>query len=93
MRTLQLLGVGLFAAVETDLQRRAVLGVFAVDRDVDLLADDLELLDGRRTLKVGRDEHRFGAFVAQQPRQLAAGRRFAGALQAAHHQDGHLAAP
>ena len=61
--------------------------VLAEDRHADLLADDLELLDGRRPLEVGGDEHRLAPLARQQPGQLAAGRRLARALQPAEHQD------
>ena len=36
----------------------------AVDRDADLPADHLELLDGRRTLEVGRNQHRLAPLSA-----------------------------
>ena len=40
-------------------------GGFAEDRDADLLAEDLELLDGGGTLQVGGDQQRLAAALAQ----------------------------
>ena len=59
----------------------------AENRDADLGADDLELLDGRRALQVGGDQHRLAALRLEQLGQLAAGGRLARALKATQHQD------
>ena len=61
------------------------------DRDVDLLAEDLELLDGGGALHVGGDEQRLLALLLEQARELRAGRRLARALEADHHDAGRLA--
>ena len=52
-----------------------------------LFADDVQLIDGRGALQVGGDEHHLAAALLNQPAELAAGRGFAGALQAAQHED------
>ena len=76
-------------ALLADLHRigRARLGI---DRNAKLLAEHVQLLDGGRTLQVGGDEHRLAAALLDQPAELAAGGRFAGALQAAQHQHRHV---
>ena len=66
---------------------RIVRPLFGVDRDADLLAQHLQLMHGRRALQVRGHEHRLAAALEQHAGQLAAGRGFARALQAAHHQD------
>src|SRR5262249_2215008 len=71
--------------VLADLDR---VGCLRIDRDVDLLAEDLELLDGGGALQVGRDEEWATTLVAKLERQLAARGRLARPLEAAHHQDG-----
>ena len=81
----QPVAVGLDQGLLADRDR--VGAGLAEDRHADLAADDLELLDGRRALEVGGDQHRLAALRRQQPRQLAAGRRLARALKAAQHQD------
>ncbi len=63
-----------------------------VNRNAQLLANHVQLVDRRRTLQVGRHQHRPDVALQQQPSQLAAGRRFARALQAAQHDDRQLAA-
>ena len=73
------------------LRRRAGADVgrlparLGVDRDVDLLAERLELLHRGRALHVGGDQQRPRAALAQLQRQLAGQRRLAGALQADQH--------
>src|SRR5581483_5138497 len=62
------------------------VGLLAVDRDVDLLAERLELLDGPGPLEVRRGEHRLAAAVAERQRQLRRGGRLARALEAAEHE-------
>jgi hypothetical protein len=57
----------------------------------DLPAEHRELLDGRRTLKVGGDEHHALPLLLDPLGELAAGGRLARPLQAAEHQDGGLA--
>ena len=79
------LAVGLDQGVLADLDGVRVGS--AEDRDAELLADDLELLDGRGALEVGRDQQRLAALRREQPRELAAGRRLARALEPAEHQD------
>ena len=60
----------------------------AVDRHVDLLAEHLQLLDGRGTLKVGGDQERLALPAHQGEGELAGRGRLALALQAAEHDDG-----
>ena len=67
-------------AVLRDLDR--VLRVLAVDRDLDLAAELLELVDRGRALEVGGDERGLLAVLAQQQRELGGGRRLARALEA-----------
>ena len=52
-----------------------------------LLRDDVQLLNGRRPLDVGRHEQRVLALLGQPLRQLARGRRLAGALQTQQQDD------
>ena len=59
-----------------------------VDRHAELLAEHVQLVDGRGTLQVGGDQQRLARRALEQPAQLAAGGRLAGALQAAQHQHG-----
>ena len=54
-----------------------VAGRLAVDRHADLLAEDLELLDGGGPLQVGGDEQRLAALLAQRQGELAGGGRLA----------------
>ena len=56
--------------------------------DIELRTDDLQLLDGSGTVNVTGDEQRFFVLLFEQPRQLCAVGRFAGALQAHQHHDG-----
>ena len=72
---------------------RVFLRPVGVDRNAKLLADDVQLVDGRGPLQVGGDQQRRAARVLEQSPELAAGGRFAGALQAAHHQDCDVALP
>ncbi|MFO0843251.1 MAG: hypothetical protein U0797_12790 [Gemmataceae bacterium] len=55
--------------------------VLAEDGDVDLLAEDFQLLNSRGPLEVGGDEHRFATLLPQGQRGLAGGGRFALAPQ------------
>ena len=58
-----------------------------VHPDRRLLTDDVQLLDGRRTLHVGGDEQRMPSLLRQPFRQLARRRRLAGALQPEQQDD------
>ena len=58
-----------------------------VDRDVDLLAERLQLVDGGGAVDVGGDQQRIAALLAQVHGELAGVGRLAGALQADQHQD------
>ena len=64
----------------------------AVDRDVELLAERLELVGGGGSVRVGGDEERSAALLDDVARELGRGRRLAGALQADHRHDGRVAA-
>src|SRR5262249_19956367 len=61
--------------------------ILAVDGDVDLLAEDFQLIDGGGTLEVGSDQQRLAAVVAQVQGELAGRGRLALPLQAAEHDD------
>ena len=56
------------------------------DRDVDLLAERLQLGHGRGSVGVGRDQQGFVALLADVQREFAGQCRFASTLQA-HQQD------
>ena len=58
---------------------------FGVHRHIDLFAQHFELLDGGRSIDVGRHEQRALAVLAQPQRQLGRHRRLAGALQTDQH--------
>ncbi len=58
------------------------------DRDAELFADDLQLLDGGRAVDIAGDEQRIFVLLFEQPGQLCAVRRFTRALQADQHDDG-----
>ena len=65
-----------------------ILGArLGVHGHIQLLADDVQLFDGGRSLQVGRDKHGLRLALHQRSRQLAAGGGLAGALQAAQHQN------
>ena len=55
---------------------------------VDALAQRLQLVDGRRAIHVGGDEHRRLAVLLEQLGELRAGGGLAGALQAGHEDHG-----
>ena len=55
---------------------------------VHALADDLQLLDGRRAVNIQRHEQRLFALLFQHPAELAAHGGFTGTLQAAEHENG-----
>ena len=57
------------------------------DGDAELSADDLKLLNGRRTVDVAGDKQRIFILLFEQARKLRAVRRFTGALQADEHHD------
>ena len=78
--------LGVRDGVAADVDR--VGAGLAVDRDAELLAEHLQLLDGGGTLQVGGDEQRLAALLAQRQGELAGGGRLALALQAAEHEDG-----
>ena len=69
-----------------DLDR--ILRVAAVDGDLDLAAELLELVDRGRPLQVGRDQRRLLPVLAQQQRELGGRRRLAGALEAGEQDHG-----
>ena len=73
-------------AVLHDLDR--ILGVLAVDGDLDLAAELLELVDRRGTLQVGGDERGLLARLPEQQRELRGRRRLARALEAGHQDHG-----
>jgi hypothetical protein len=62
-----------------------------VDRDVERLAEHLELVGRGRAVRVGRDEEGAAALPDQVPGELRGRRRLAGALEADHRDDGRIA--
>ena len=87
-------GAGLLGLLHRGLaQRHGILRPqVGIDRQAELLAEHLQLLDGRRALQVGGHQHRLPAVQLEQPPELAAGGRLAGALQSAEHQHRDAAA-
>ena len=73
-------------AVLHDLDR--ILRVAAVDGDLDLAAELLELVDRGRALQVGGDQRGLLPVLAQEQRQLGGRRRLARALEARHQDHG-----
>ena len=59
-----------------------------VHRDVELLPERLELVDGGGAVDVGGDEPRRASFGLELARELGGGGRLSGALQPDHHDDG-----
>ena len=79
--------LGKVDAVFGDLDRVAL--AFVKHRDVQLLANHLELLDCRGAVYVARDEQRAALLLlAQQACELGAVGGFARALQTSHHHNG-----
>ena len=87
-------GAGLLGLLHRGLaQGHGVVRVqIGVDRQAELLAEHLQLLDGRGPLQVGGHEHRLAAALLNRAAELAAGGRLARALQAAEHQHRDVAA-
>src|SRR6185295_1872310 len=73
--------------VATDLHGVFVLA-FGIDRDAYLLGEGGELVDGGGALQVGGNQQGIFAFAFEPEGEFAAGSGFAGALEAAHHEDG-----
>ena len=63
----------------------------AEDRNLELRAEDVELLDGGGALHVGGDEQRLLLLFFEVARELRARRRLAGALEPDHHDPGRAA--
>jgi hypothetical protein len=82
-------GAGLRQGLLADIERSGAGDV--EDGDVNLRAEDLELLDGGGALHVGGDEKRLVPLLLQPSRELRAGRRLPGALEADHHDARRLA--
>ena len=61
------------------------------DRHAELLAERRQLVHGRRTVNIRRDEQRETSLLLKQTGELAGRRRFAGAVKADHHQGGGAA--
>ncbi len=91
-------GEGVFADLGGNADGFAVLGDFigfGVEVDLsaaahfgDLFGEDLELRDGCGALEVSGAEHDVFALLFELGGELATGGGFAGALEAAHHDDG-----
>ena len=73
--------------------RDRVGALLAEDRDLELAAELLELVDRGRALEVGGDEAGLAALLAQQQRELGGGRRLARALEAGEQDRPSAAAP
>ena len=85
------LALGGLDALAGDVRRRDVPDRRAVDRDVERLAERLELVRGGRAVRVGGDEERPAALLDDVAGELGRGRRLARALQADHRDDGRVA--
>ncbi len=77
------LALGGLDALACDLRDRRALGR-AIDRDVELAAERLELVGGRRSIRVGRDEHRAAALLDDVSCELGGAGRLARTLEADH---------
>ena len=64
-----------------------VLRLLPVDGNLDLATQLLELVDGCRSLEVGRDERRLLALLAQEQGELRSRRRLARSLEAGEEDD------
>src|SRR5665213_3381714 len=73
-------------AVARDLHRIAL--ALVVDRQIDLLAEGLELIDRRGPIDVGRDQQRAAALLFEPQRELARVRRLARTLKPDHDVHG-----
>ena len=80
---------GPLASLQADLERCCACHV--EHRNLDLLAEHLELLDRRRSLHVRRDEQRPLALLLEPAGKLRAGRRLPRSLKAHHHDARRLA--
>ena len=67
---------------------RILIGATVVHRDIELPAENFQLLDGRRPVDIGRHQQRRALFFAQLQGQFATGGGLAGTLQPAQH-DAH----
>ena len=85
------LALGRLDALPGDVRDRGA-GRRAEDRDVELLAERLELVRGGRAVRVGGDEERSTALLDDVARELGRAGGLAGALQADHRDDGGVAA-
>src|SRR5712692_5800976 len=78
--------------LDTSARGRDRIGaVVAVDWDLDLAAELLELVDGGGALEVGGDERRRAALLAQEQSELGGGGRLPRALEADEEDDGRRA--
>jgi hypothetical protein len=75
---------GTLKRARTDVGRRGLYSL-AVHSDVDLAAQDFELLHRRRAVRIGSDHERPLSRLAQAQGQLGGHRRLAGPLQADQH--------
>ena len=69
------------------MKTQTVLAIGAHIGDAELTADDLQLLDGCRTVDVAGDKQRIFILLFEQARELRAVRGFTGALQTDEHHD------
>ena len=76
--------VASFEPVLRDVDGRTRLGE---DVDADLGAQHAQLLDGRRSLKVGRDEVRLATLLLEPVGELRRGRRLTRALETGEQDD------
>jgi len=77
---------GRLEGVGADFRRRR-FDPFAMHRNANLMAQGLQLFDGRRAICVGSHQQRLAAFFAQAQRQLGGGRCLARSLQTDQHDD------
>ena len=79
-----------FFCLECDVLCDLVVAV-GKDRNIDRLADDLELIDRRRSVDIAGREHRLFAVFLEICRELAAGGGLTGTLQTDHQECGKSA--
>ena len=84
------LALGLRHTAADDVDDRGADGS-PVDRDVEALAERLELVGGGRSVRVGGDEQRTATLLDDVSRELGARGRLARALETDHRHDGGVA--
>ena len=63
-----------------------------MNRNIQPIAEDLQLFDGGRAIDIGRHQIGPAALALEHRGQFTRGRRLAGSLQTGHHDDDRLTA-